>query len=194
MNIYSETAEKLGKLRRNEEQMSDGQRLRYASVLKKYRREIIAGAGQILRQFWISGLLVEKDSLLDNLCDSALNIINDEFAKGEMKRLVDILFQTYSLNEFLNAACMVRSRILYEAYVEYWLEKCIQKPLPNGIPWAGIPSSGSVWYNRMIDMYWQSEYRVWVSESKTAWRGCLPPTKELCESEYAKERKVMGSA
>ena len=93
MDVYKETVEKLRKLRLNETQMSQEQFVRYASVLKKYRKEIIAGANQILRHFWLSGLLVEKDSQLEALRDSVQGIINNESAKGEMKRLKDILFQ-----------------------------------------------------------------------------------------------------
>lgn len=130
----------------------------------------------------------------DALCREVQKIIDDESAKGEMKRLKDILFQTYSLEKFLDAACRVHCRIQYEAYAPYWINTCEKKPLPDGIPWAGIPSSGTVWHNQMIDMYWQSEYEVWVSESEMSWRTSLPPTKELCEAEYAQERKVMGSA
>ena len=194
MNIYSETAEKLDKLRRNETRMSQEQFVRYTSALKKYRREIIAGANEILRYFWLNGIIAKNEGERNILCKEIQKIIDDEIAKGEMKRLKDILFQNYSLDEFLNAAYRVHCRIQYEAYAPYWISTCEKKPLPDGIPWASIPSSGAVWYNQMIDMYWQSEYEVWVSESEMSWRTSLPPTKELCEAEYAKERKVMGSA
>lgn len=194
MDIYSETAEKLGKLRRNEEQMSDEQRLRYASVLKKYRREIIAGAEQILKHFWFSALIVEKDSRSEALCGDIQKIVNGEAAKGEMKRLKDILFQTYSLDEFLSAACRVDCKIRYEAYAPYWTCRCKKKPLPDGIAWIGMEASGAAWYNGMIDMYWHDDYGIWVAEKEAAWRIGLPPTRELCELEYEKERKAMGSA
>jgi len=195
MNIYLETAKKLQRLGLNETKMSQEQFVRYASVLKKYRTDIIAGANEILRHFWFGGFYVKKDGqAVDALCREVWKIIDDESAKREMKRLKDILFQTYSLEKFLDAACRVHCRIQYEAYAPYWISTCEKKPLPDGIPWAGIPSSGAVWYNQMIDMYWQSEYEVWVSESEMSWRTSLPPTKELCEAEYAKERKVMGSA
>lgn len=195
MNIYLETAKKLQRLGLNETKMSQEQFVRYASVLKKYRTDIIAGANEILRHFWFGGFYVKKDGqAADALCREVQKIIDDESAKGEMKRLKDILFQTYSLEKFLDAVCRVHCRIQYEAYAPYWISTCEKKPLPDGIPWAGIPSSGAVWYNQMIDMYWQSEYEVWVSESEMSWRTSLPPTKELCEAEYAKERKVMGSA
>lgn len=195
MNIYLETAKKLQRLGLNETKMSQEQFVRYASVLKKYRTDIIAGANEILRHFWFGGFYVKKDGhAADALCREVQKIIDDESAKVEMKRLKDILFQTYSLEKFLDAACRVHCRIQYEAYAPYWISTCEKKPLPDGIPWAGIPSSGAVWYNQMIDMYWQSEYEVWVSESEMSWRTSLPPTKELCEAEYAKERKVMGSA
>ena len=111
-----------------------------------------------------------------------------------MKRLKDILFQTYSLNKFLNAAHLVHCKILYEAYAPYWTHRCKKKPLPDGIDWIGMEAAGAVWYNSMIDMYWHDGYGIWVSEKEAAWRGSLPPTDELCEAEYEKEKRVMGNA
>lgn len=194
MNIYTETAEKLDKLRLNEEQMSREQFVRYASVLKNYRREIIAGANELLKRFWLNGIIVEKDGQTDALCGKIQGIVDDEAAKGEMKRLKDILFQTYSLNAFLNAACRLHCKIRYEIYAPYWICKCKRKALPDGIPWIGMKAAGSAWYNGMIDMYWHDEYGIWVSEKEASWSGSLPPTKELCEAEYEKERKAMGNA
>lgn len=193
MDIYKETAAKLDKLRLNETQMSKGQFVRYASVLKKYRREITAGANEVLKQFWLSGIIVEKGSQADELCGSIQQVVDDEAAKGEMERLKGILFQTYSLEKFLEAACMVHDRILYEAYAPYWISRCTLRPLPDGIRWAGVQGGGAAWYNRLIDMYWHDGYGLWVSEDKIAWRMCLPPTRGLCESEYGKGR-VMANA
>lgn len=193
MNIYTETAGKLDKLRLNETQMSQEQFVRYASVLKKYRKEIIAGANQILRSFWLSGLIVEKGGQSDAVCRAIQKIISSEAAKGEMKQLKDILFQTYSLDKFLTAACRVHCKIRYEAYAPYWTHRCKKKPLPDGIAWIGMEAAGAVWYNSMIDMYWHDGYGIWVSEKEAAWRGSLPPTEELCEAEYEKERKAMGN-
>ena len=194
MNIYTETAGKLDKLRLNETQMSQEQFVRYASVLKKYRTEIIAGANQILRSFWLSGLIVEKGGQSDAVCRAIQKIISSEAAKGEMKQLKDILFQTYSLDKFLTAAYRVHCKIRYEAYAPYWTHRCKKKPLPDGIDWIGMEAAGAVWYNSMIDMYWHDGYGIWVSEKEAAWRGSLPPTDELCEAEYEKEKRVMGNA
>ncbi len=194
MSIYSETAEKLRLLGVNETKMSKEQFVRYASVLEKYRTEIIAGANQILRSFWLSGLIVEKGGQSDAVCRAIQKIISSEAAKGEMKQLKDILFQTYSLNKFLNAAHLVHCKILYEAYAPYWTHRCKKKPLPDGIDWIGMEAAGAVWYNSMIDMYWHDGYGIWVSEKEAAWRGSLPPTDELCEAEYEKEKRVMGNA
>ena len=194
MNIYSETAEKLRLLGVNEAKMSKEQFVRYASVLEKYRTEIIAGANQILRSFWFSGLIVEKGGQSDALCGAIQKIVSSEAAKGEMKRLKDILFQTYSLDKFLTAACRVHCKIRYEAYAPYWTRKCRKKTLPDGIAWIGMEAAGAVWYNSMIDMYWHDGYGIWVSEKEAAWRGSLPPTDELCRAEYEKERKAMGNA
>ncbi len=194
MNIYSETAEKLRLLGVNETKMSKEQFVRYASVLEKYRTEIIAGANQILRSFWLSGLIVEKGGQSDAVCRAIQKIISSEAAKGEMKQLKDILFQTYSLDKFLTAACRVHCKIRYEAYAPYWTHRCKKKPLPDGIDWIGMEAAGAVWYNSMIDMYWHDGYGIWVSEKEAAWRGSLPPTDELCEAEYEKEKRVMGNA
>lgn len=194
MNIYSETAEKLRLLGVNETKMSKEQFVRYASVLEKYRTEIIAGANQILRSFWLSGLIVEKGGQSDAVCRAIQKIISSEAAKGEMKQLKDILFQTYSLDKFLTAACRVHCKIRYEAYAPYWTHRCKKKPLPDGIAWIGMEAAGAVWYNSMIDMYWHDWYGIWVAEKEAAWRGSLPPTEELCEAEYEKERKAMGNA
>lgn len=176
MNIYLETAKKLQRLGLNETKMSQEQFVRYASTLKKYRTDIIAGANEILIHFWLGGLYVKKgERAADALCREVQKVIDDESAKGEMKRLKDILFQTYSLEKFLDAACRVHDRVLYEAYAPYWISTCEKKPLPDGIPWAGVPSSGAVWYNQMIDMYWHDEFCIWVSASESAWCTCLPP-------------------
>lgn len=194
MNIYSETAEKLRLLGVNETKMSKEQFVRYASVLEKYRTEIIAGANQILRSFWLSGLIVEKGGQSDAVCRAIQKIISSEAAKGEMKQLKDILFQTYSLDKFLTAAYRVHCKIRYEAYAPYWTHRCKKKPLPDGIAWIGMEAAGAVWYNSMIDMYWHDWYGIWVAEKEAAWRESLPPTEELCEAEYEKERKAMGNA
>lgn len=194
MNLYEKKAAKLEKLRRNETQMDQAQFVRYASVLKKYRREIIAVANKLLKHLWLNGVILEKGGQSDEICGKIQGIVNDEAAKGEMKRLKDILFQTYSLDEFLKAACMVQNRILYEAYAPYWISRCTLKSLPDGIQWAGFQDSGPVWYNSLIDMYWRDEYGLWVSGNETAWSMSLPPTRELCESEYEKERMQMGNA
>ncbi len=194
MSIYSETAEKLRLLGVNETKMSKEQFVRYASVLEKYRTEIIAGANQILRSFWLSGLIVEKGGQSDAVCRAIQKIISSEAAKGEMKQLKDILFQTYSLDKFLTAACRVHCKIRYEAYAPYWTHRCKKKPLPDGIAWIGMEAAGAVWYNSMIDMYWHDWYGIWVAEKEAAWRESLPPTEELCEAEYEKERKAMGNA
>lgn len=194
MNIYLETAQKLRRLGLNETKMSQEQFVRYASVLKKYHTDIIAGVNEILSSFWFGGLYIKKGRQADALCREIQQIIDDESAKGELKRLKDILFQTYSLDEFLNAACRVNCRIRYEAYAPYWTGTCEKKPLPAGIPWAGLDASGAAWYNSMIDMYWHDGYGIWVSEKEAAWRGSLPPTDELCEAEYEKEKRVMGNA
>lgn len=198
MGIYAETAEKLRVLGVNESKMNKQQFERYANVLKKYRTEIIAGANEVLKHFWLSGMAVEKEDAADGeggLFKKIQSIIDDEASKGEMKRLHDILFQTYSMDKFLNAAYRVRCRILYESYAPYWIGKCSLMPLLDGIPWAGVPAAPSVWYNSLVNMYWWDEHRVWVRAGREKSFGAfLPPTEGLCRTEYVRERRAMGNA
>ncbi len=189
MEIYQKTAEKLGKLGRNEAQMSEVQFVQYEEVLKKCRKEILAGVKQIFCTFCTPKLTVLKSDLpsaSDEIRENVRRIVTDEQTKEEIKRLKSTLFQTYSLECVLDTAGFLSSRILYEAYAPYWVSKCTKVKAPLGTERMGV--SGEVWYNPMINMYWNEKCRLWVSAKETAWRIELPPTRELCMAEY-KENK-----
>lgn len=195
MNIYQKTAEKLGKLGRNEAQMSEVQFVQYEEVLKRCRNEILEGAKQIFCTFCTPKLLVLKSDLpaaSDEIRENIRRIVTDGQTKKEIKRLKEILFQTYSLECVLDAAGSLQNRILYEAYAPYWVSKCARAKAPLGIECLGV--SGETWYNPMIDMYWDEKCCLWVSAKETAWKIDLPPTKELCMAEYEEKKQKTGEA
>lgn len=189
MEIYQKTAEKLGKLGRNEAQMSEVQFVQYEEVLKRCRKEILSGVKQIFCTFCTPKLPVLKSDLpsaSDEIRESVRKIATDAQTKEEIKRLESTLFQTYSLECVLDTAGSLENRILYEAYAPYWVSKCVKTEAPSGVKRMGV--FGEAWYSLILDMYWNEKCRLWVSAKETAWRIDLPPTRELCMAEY-KEKK-----
>lgn len=192
MEIYQEMAAKLGKLGRNEAQMTKEQFVQYDRVLKKMKNDIMAGSDQILCSFCTSDMAVLKSDCpegMDKLQRAVKAVVDDERAKGGIERLKDMLFQTYSLERFLDAACRLRTRICYEAYAPYWVSKCSKVQAPAGVKRMGV--EGDAWHSPIIDMYWHEGCHVWVSEKEPAWRTHLPPTKEMCAAEYAREKQTL---
>lgn len=195
MDIYQKTAEKLGKLGRNEVQMSEVQFVQFENVLKRCRKEILEGTKQIFCTFCTPKLPVLKSDLpsaSDEILGSVRQIVTDAQTKEEIKRLKHTLFQTYSLECVPDAAGFLRSRILYEVYAPYWVSKCVKVEAPSGTGRMGV--SGEAWYSPILDMYWNEDCRLWVSAKETAWKIDLPPTKELCMAEYEeKKQKTIGA-
>lgn len=190
MDIYQKTAEKLGKLGRNEAQMSEVQFVQYEEVLKKCRKEILAGVKQIFCTFCTPKLTVLKSDLpfaSDEIRESVRKIATDAQTKEEIKRLKSTLFQTYSLECVLDTAGSLENRILYEAYAPYWVSKCVKTEAPSGAKRMGV--FGEAWYSLILDMYWNEKCCLWVSAKETAWRIDLPPTKELCMAEYEEKKQ-----
>lgn len=167
-------AEKLGKLRRNEEQMTPAQKKQYAKNLQALKRQICAGASEVLKEWCFGCLQVIKTDQkgIDFILLKGQMIVDEERKKGEMKRLGRILFSTYSVDSFLNAGCRLRDRIWFEAYGPYWLSRC---------EWN---EEKKTWWNSIIGMWWRPEYCEWVSDNESKWTIMLPPTRELLLKQY----------
>lgn len=190
MEIYQKTAEKLGKLGRNEAQMSEVQFVQYEEVLKRCRKEILSGVKQIFCTFCTPKLPVLKSDLpsaSDEIRESVRKIATDAQTKEEIKRLESTLFQTYSLECVLDVASSLENRILYEAYAPYWVSKCTKVKAPLGAERMGV--FGEAWYSLILDMYWNEKCCLWMSAKETAWRIALPPTRELCMAEYEEKKQ-----
>ena len=68
-NIFTEIEEKLGKLRRNEEQMSEEQKKQFEKQLKALKIKIAKDATEICKSFILSGVLILKEDESDGVID-----------------------------------------------------------------------------------------------------------------------------
>lgn len=185
-NIFTEIEEKLGKLRRNEEQMSEEQKKQFEKQLKALKIKIAKDATEICKGFILSGILILKEDESDGVIDRINMILAEEKAKGAFKEASRILFTTYDVDKFLEALCPVHDRVFYEGYAPYWIEHCA---VYNE---EGMQTMGggvfSAW-NSIIDMGWIEEHNIWKAKEKDEWRIMLPPTMELIRKEYEDRRK-----
>lgn len=185
-NIFTEIEEKLGKLRRNEEQMSEEQKKKFEKQLKALKIKIAKDATEICKGFILSGILILKEDESDKVIDRINMILAEEKAKGTLKEASRILFSTYDVDKFLEALCPVHDRVFYEGYAPYWIDHCA---VYNE---EGMQTMGegvfSAW-NSIIDMGWIEEHNIWKAKGKDEWRIMLPPTMELIRKEYEERKK-----
>lgn len=178
MDKVGELAEKLGKLRRNEERMSPEQRRQYAKNLHALRRQICADASAVLRAWCFGGLRVIRTDQggIDSIIRRAQMICDEEKRGGEFKRLGKILFTAYSVDEFLDASVRLHDRIWFEAYAPYWISRCA---------WN---EERKTWWNPIIKMWWVPKWNEWVSQEGDRWTVMLPPTEDLVQKQYQEEK------
>lgn len=182
-NVYEEISEKLGKLRRNETQMTEEQKKKYARQLKALQKKIAEDASAIMRGFVLSGVKILKGDGADEAIDRINKILEQERAKDEIRKASHVLFSTYDVDKFLEALIPLHDMVWFEGYGPYWCSKCR--------PYAGISKTGdalTVW-NDIIGMGWDAEHHIWQKEDEICWTLMLPPTMELIEE----SRKEMES-
>jgi hypothetical protein len=178
-----EFEEKLARLRRNMEKTTpEERRTKYASAFKNFKKDVAHDASEILRTFCLGNMLLDPayktdpnaKKEVDDLIDRINAIVAEEKAAGELKRLSDVLFQTYSLDKFLDAAAeRLYKRVYYEGYGPYWVSHCRR-----------IEERHSYW-NPLIQMYWKEEYMIWIAEDGLSFTSRLPPTmKQIREEEW----------
>lgn len=184
-NTFQEFTEKLGKLQRNESQMTERQKVVYAAQLKSLRSKVAALASEIARGFIIGGIQILKadpPETRDRLTSKVAAIINQEKAAGTIKAASRVLFSAYDTDKFLEALIPLHDRVWFEGYAPYWCQHCR--------PYTGIGASGQklTHWNDIIGMGWNPERGLWEKESEICWTVMLPPTMELAATEYEKER------
>lgn len=187
-NIFTEIEEKLGKLRRNETQMSEAQKKQYAKQLTALKKNISKSATEICKGFLLCGVKVLKeDCETSGVIDRINMILAEETAKGTIKEASRILFSTYDVDKFLEALCPLHDRVFYEGYGPYWVKHCTVYDEEDVQTIGG--GEFSAW-NDIIDMGWIAEYGIWKKKDELCWTHMLPPTMELIRRRYKEAKKA----
>ena len=187
---YERLVENLGKLKRNETQMTKEQKEQYKKPLLKLKQEIADDATEVMKSFVTGGMRLAKgDKDSDewrNVIKATERLFNEWGEQGKLKEASKILFTTYDLDKFLEALCPIHSTVWHLAYGGYWL-KHITETGEQEYPY----------YNDILDMYWWKEHHEWAAtkiengKRVTDYYGgvtiMLPPTKELIDAEYKAE-------
>ena len=190
-NIFTEIKGMLGKLRRNEEQMTEAQKKQYAVQLLALKKKISKSATEICRSFLLCGIRILKEDENNEAIERINMILAEEIARGALKEASRILFSTYNVDKFLEALCPVHDRVFYEGYAPYWIEHCDVYNEEGKQTHGG--GEFSAW-NHIIDMGWIEEYGVWKKKDEMCWMIMLPPTMELIQKEYEEAKKRYAGA
>ena len=177
-NIFTEIKGMLGKLRRNEEQMTEAQKKQYAVQLMALKKKIAKSATEICRGFLLCGVRILKGDEDNGVVERINMILAEEIARGALKKASRILFSTYDVDKFLEALCPIHDRVFYEGYGPYWVEHCT------------VCNEGEfpAW-NDIIEMGWIAKHSIWKKKDEMCWTVMLPPTLELIQKEYEEVKK-----
>lgn len=190
-NIFTEIEGMLGKLRRNEEQMTEAQKKQYAVQLLALKKKISKSATEICRSFLLCGIRILKGDEDNGVVERINMILAEEIARGALKEASRILFSTYDVDKFLESLCPVHDRVFYEGYAPYWIEHCAVYNEEGKRTLGG--GEFSAW-NDIIDMGWIEEYNIWKKKDEMCWTIMLPPTMELIQKEYEEvKRRNVGA-
>lgn len=184
---FQELTEKLGKLQRNETQMTERQKIIYAEQLKALKHKIAGLATGIAKDFILGGIrLLKQDQ--EEFIAQMKTIIDQEVAAGAMKKASRVLFTTYDPEKFLEALVPFRHRVWYEGYGPYWCKHSRtfsqQEITENGY---GEYTA----YNEIIKAWYLGKHRTWIFQDGRSFTLMLPPTMELVNQEYQQEKERM---
>lgn len=184
-NTYTQFIEKLGRLQRNETQMTDDQKLQYEAELGALKKKIAGYAAEIAREYIIGWTPLKKDLASNECVERIQAITKSERTKAEYKAALKILFDTYDINRFLEALLPTHYRVRYEGYAPYWLVHCK--------PYTGKTKNGDelTYWNDLIEMGWNEEHELWYKESGSVTMA-LPPTQELVNKKYYRELTMLS--
>ena len=188
-DYYNRLVENLGKLKRNETQMTAEQKEQYKKPLLKLKKEIAADATEAMKEFITMGMRLGEDpdsETWKSVIRETNRLLDDWIDRGKLKEVSKVLFSTYDIDAFFTALCPIHTTIWFKAYGEYWLTH-IKETGEQEYPY----------YNDILDMWWRKEANEWaktkIEDGKrvTDYFGgvtiMLPPTKALLDEEYEKE-------
>ena len=153
-DYYNRPVENLGKLKRNETQMTAEQKEQYKKPLLKLRKEIAADATEAMKEFITMGMRLGEDpdsETWKSVIRETNRLLDDWINRGKLKEVSKVLFSTYDLDAFFTALCPIHTTIWFKAYGEYWLKHCTKQEDPE------YP-----YHNDIIDMDWWAEHHEWA--------------------------------
>lgn len=187
MYDYKMLLENLGKLKRNEEQMTPEQKKRFLKPLIKLKTEIAAEATKYIHSFAISGIkIADRDPANEDLYEEIRKIVKKAQEDGLYNEFSKILFTEYDLDTLIRAALPLRYAIWYKAYGPYWITHC-SRTGDKDFPFR----------NDLIGMEWSAKEGVWMNtitengkmtaDPSGSFATMLPPTQELIAAAYEKD-------
>lgn len=178
-NVVAELEELLDRKKKNDtgvakELLETKYKKHYDSLKNNISENLI----KVINSFVLMGFeFIKGDDEDEHLfVEKAKKVIDEESKKGTFKKAQEVAFTTYSLDKALEVVIPVHERISTEAYMEYWLSKCIPCTAP-----------GYSYYNSIIEMYYNAEHQQWEKEENgvITWTIKHPPTREMYEKDSA---------
>ena len=183
MNAYEELKEVIGKLQRNESQMSKEQKAKYRRQLEALKHKAAELANLVARDFLLMGIRIRNDD--GNEAVKQIKAIIAEETEN-LRQAMRVLLATYSIDEFFIAMLPSQNRVFYEGYGPYWAAHCKPTNDPQ-FPYT----------NDLIDMEWWEGHDEWAAtdfadgkrtvDYKRGVTIMLPPTVEIIQADYEKE-------
>ena len=188
MDQFQEVQDMLGKLQRNESQMTATDLKKYEKPLRKLRNDIIEKVADLVKSFTLMSVRFaegENKEVIDKICSNIQMIVDEVGAGGRPVEWRDYLFRTYDVNAYLSASVFLKDRIDYEAYVPYWCEHCkIRKMKPEQDPFGQHPEEWEAYWNDIIGMWWDPDSQLWIYPDRIGWTIKFRPTIEENEEDY----------
>ena len=181
---YDTLVAMLGKLQRNETQMTEQQKTQYAVQLADLRRKITKSAGTLAKAFITGGYPIKPgEPEADECCKRINEITKADQARAEYDVALGVLFRTYDPLTFTQALMPLHNRVRYEGYAPYWCQHCTPY---TGRSYRGKPLT---FWNDLIEMGWNEAADLWCSQTEDKASLSLPPTMEQVKEMYEYETK-----
>ena len=184
MNGQTGLLSKLERLKRNEPQMTEAQKIQYKPELDTLKRQIRSGALAFGRDFIFLGVQVEENDLF------AMERIRSVLSENEMadaeRAALAVLFECYDFDAYLLELMPVYLKLYYLGYGPYWAKHC--KKIKDSDDVAQFSH-----YNDLIGMYWVPEWHEWKTKGKWEVTVKLPPTMKEIKEEYRREVERYGT-
>ena len=192
MDKYQDIQDMLGKLQRNESQMSPADLKRYEKPLQKLRAEIVKKSVEYIKGFTLMSVKIkegEDEHIIKELVDNIQIVVDEVAAEGKWKGWEKLLFRSYDLDQLLQAAVFLKNRIDYEAYAPYWVSHCKKRKMqPNEDPFRKKTEEWEAYWNDIVCMWWDPDGKIWIQPDRICWACYFPPTLEENKEEYEKKK------